>query len=802
MMNANAIWLDGGPVGSGSYRMRPQIPCLLLLLVLLQEAALGDVPGSTDCNVSATGEQCPQAPNSAQARALTPQANELEGIVITADKRPEDIKEVPVSVTVLSGAALESQKIENYDDLARVVPGLAVNDAGAPNLTRLTLRGISSATGTATVGIYLDDISLTIPNLFFTGTTLPQLFDLQDAEILRGPQGTLYGASSLGGTIRFTSVAPRMNTFEGSVRTDLADTNAAGFDYLVQGVMNAPLIEDKMALRIGVQSSDDAGYVNRIGAAGAVYKGVNDDRTTSGRATLLIEPTQDLTIKPALLWQMFSTDGTDAFDLALPPHEQQKLTGEPDTDRLLVPSLTIDAGLHEVSLISVTSYVSRTNDRIQDGQAYNSEYLASVLDPDYGSTFDAIGALPGPYSNKVSSRQWSEELRLRSNSTIQAGRPYEWQIGVYYFDQNIRTLDDEYVTGLATTLEDLFPGQDPSTVLGAPLVNDELGYFHYHNLQREEAIFGEGSYELLTGLKATFGFRQSFAHTEYNLLEGGWLALGLPAAYSKGDTEQPFTPKVALTYDLNQDATVYATAAKGFRLGGAGAPLPSSCAASLSSYGLSGADNSYGPDSLWSYEGGAKLRLFGDRLSVNADGFYIDWSNIQQSLYLPSCGYEATVNAGDARSYGGELETTLHVTRNLSLGFNGSVDDAKITQAAPGTGASDGDWLLGVPKYNFSVDVDDRYPITPALRGYFHTDIDRVGDSYGSFDITDPDYSRSAYTTVNMNLGVEAERYDLSIFARNLLNNDTIIQRPALLFINQGVTIRPRTVGLSLRAKF
>ncbi len=778
-MKSNNSCLDGDGAGAHGYRKGRRRLALALLAGALQSVAHAQSPAGDASDT--TG---------------------LQEIVVSAEKRSEDIKEVPVSITVLTGDALESQKIENYDDLAREVPGLSVSDTGAPNLTRLTLRGVSSGQGTATVGIYLDDISLTIPNLFFTGATLPQLFDLQDAEVLRGPQGTLYGASSLGGTIRFTSNAPKTDVFEGSARIDLAQTDAAGFDYLVQGVLNAPLIEDKMALRLDLQRSDDAGYVDRIGEPGTFYKGVNDDRTTSGRATLLIDALPGLTIKPALLWQMFSTDGTDAFDLALPRYQQQKLSGEPDTDRLLVPSLTVDLDLQQVDLVSVTSYVSRANNRIQDGQVYNSEFIASVLDPTFGSTFDALAALPGPYYNDVLAQQWSEELRLRSNSMQQTGKPYEWQVGLYYFDQNVRTLDDEYVTGLSATLQNLFPGQSPSAVIGAPLVNDELGYFHYHNLQRENAIFGEGSYELLPGLKATFGFRQSFAHTGYDLSEGGWLAAGLPATYSKGDTERPFTPKAALTYDVAPEATVYAVAEKGFRLGGAGAPLPSSCAASLSSYGVSGATNSYGPDSLWSYEGGAKMRLFGNRLSVNADGFYIAWRNIQQSLFLPSCGYAATVNAGDARSYGAEIETTLRLTQHWSVGFNGSMDDAKVTKAAPGTGASDGDWLIGVPEYNFSADLDGRQPITSALSAYFHTDVDRVGPSYGSFDNTNPDYSRPAYTTVNINLGVATGRYDVSLFARNLFNDDTIIQRPALLFINQGIIIRPRTVGLSVRATF
>jgi iron complex outermembrane recepter protein len=774
MMTTNT-WLDG----VCSSRLRYQLPCVMLAVGMLQGVGQAQVPASDPAD--------------------TPQ---LQEVVVTAQKRSEGIKEIPLSVTVLSGSALENQKIENYDDLARAVPGLAVSDAGAPNLSRLTLRGVSSSQGTATVGVYLDDISLTIPNLFFTGATLPQLFDLQDVEVLRGPQGTLYGASSLGGTIRFTSNAPKLDAFEGSARLDLANTHGAGFDYLAQAVLNVPLIDNKVALRINVQRNDDAGYVDRIGSDGAIFSAVNDDRTTAARATLLIAPTDGLTIKPALLWQSFETNGTDAFDLSLPRYQQQKLSAEPDTDKLLVPSLSVNADLGAVELVSVSSYVRRTNNRVQDGQVYNSGFVAYVVDPTIGPAFDAIAALPGPYSNDVLAQQWSQELRLRSKSMQQAGRPYEWQVGLYYLNQNVGTLDDEYVSGLGSTLTQLFPGQAPADVLGAPLVNDELGYFHYHNRQRETAIFGEGSYEVLPALKATLGFRQSIAHTDYDISEGGWLALGLPATYSKGGTEHPFIPKVALTYDLSDQATVYAVAAKGFRLGGAGAPLPSSCAESLSGYGISGADNSYRPDSLWSYEGGTKMRLLGNRLSINADAFYIDWSNIQQSLYLPSCGYAATINAGNARSYGSELETSLQVTKDWSVGFSGSIDNAKITKAAPGTGSSDGDWLLGVPKYNFAVSLDGHHRLADELRGYFHTDIDRVGGSFGSFDDTSADFARPAYTTVNMNLGIATGRFDVSVFARNLLNDNTIIQRPALLFINQGIIQRPRTIGVSLRASF
>lgn len=723
-------------------------------------------------------------------------------IVVTAQKRAEDIKNVPLSVSVLGGNALAQQKVADYQDLGRIVPGLAVTNSGASSLSRLSLRGISSDQGTSTVGVYLEDISLTIPNLFFTGSSMPALFDIGHVEVLRGPQGTLFGASSLGGAIRFIPNKPKLDQFEGEVRADVSDTRHAGTNYLGGAVVNIPIVNDKVALRVGIQRTEDKGYVNRYDADGVRHDQIGTERNTAVRAHLLIQPDDTLSIEPGLLWQESKSNGTGIFQIAdLPDYRQDKISPERVVDRLLVPSLTINKDISNIQLTSVTSYVRRVNKRVMDGQIYNSEYIGYALDPDFGTTYDRIAALPGPYSNDVVARQFSQEFRIGSDSMEKTGSRFEWQAGAYYFKQRIRTLDDEYVTGLGDVLLDIYD-QDPSVVLGAPLVNDELGYFHYTSRSREFALFAQLSYELLPKLKLTVGGRQSWAKHSLSTTQGGWLALGLPTDYRKEETEKPFIPKFSLSYDAGREATFYATIAKGYRLGGENQPLPESCSTSLSEYGMTSGASSYKADSLWSYEAGAKLRLLNNRLNVNASGFYVDWSNIQQRMPLSSCGYVTTVNAGSARSYGGEVEITARVSSALTLNLSGSLTNAKISDAAAGSGTADGQWLLYVPRSNLTLGADYERPLTDELDFHAHVDFNRTGSSHGSYQVTNSDYERPSYSVVNLNVGLTKGAFDLSLFARNLFDNDTVIQRPTQLFIRQGLRVRPRTVGVSGTFKF
>jgi iron complex outermembrane receptor protein len=742
-------------------------------------AAPGPVVNATEANPAAAGE-----------------------IIVTAQKRREDVKNVPLSISVLGGGALEQQRVVDFQDLGRIVPGLAVTNTGASSLSRLSLRGIASDQGTSTVGVYLEDISLTIPNLFFTGATLPELFDIDHVEVLRGPQGTLFGASSLGGAIRFIPSKPKLDRVEGEISGDISKTKRAGTNYSVRGVINLPIVNDMIALRVGAVRRDDSGFVTRYDGAGEAHGDVGGERSTSVRATLLIEPDDTLSIEPALLWQKVNNNGTSIFQIStLPDYRQDKVTAEKIRDKLIVPSLTIRKDFGALNLTSVTSYVQRDNNRRMDGQIYNSEFVASVVDPTFGNNYDTIAGLPGPYDNNVRAKQFSQEIRLGSPSTEESGGRFEWQVGGYYFRQNIRTLDDEYVTGLGSALRTLYP-QDPAAILGAPLNNDVLGFFHYTNRSREYALFAQASFLVLPKLKLTVGGRQSWARYGYDISEGGFLALGTPATDHRTGKEQPFIPKASLSYEASRQATVYATVSKGYRLGGVNSPLPTSCGTSLQQFGITSTDGIYDSDSLWSYEGGAKLRLFNNRLSINASGFYIDWSSIQQRLSLNSCGYVTTVNAGDARSYGGEAEITARVTNDLTLTLSGAVNDAKLSDAAAGTGAASGQYLPFVPRYNFSAAADYTRTLGDDLAVHAHGDVNQTGKSNGTFRTTDADYRRPAYTVVNVNIGASTGPIDVSVFVRNLLNNDKIIQRPSALFTRQGLIVRPRTAGVSATYKF
>jgi outer membrane receptor protein involved in Fe transport len=723
-------------------------------------------------------------------------------IVVTAQKRSEDIKDVPLGISVIGGATLDTQKITNYEDLGRLVPSLSVTNKGGSNLSRLTLRGVASDQGSATVGVYLDEISLTIPNLFFTGATLPSLFDLDHVEVLRGPQGTLYGASSMGGTIRFISKKPKLDAVEGEVRGDLSKTRHGGGNYLAQAIVNMPIVADRLAMRIGVQRSDDSGFVDRIGKAGHVFKGVNDQRNTTVRAALLYRPSETLTFEPAILRQEAKSSGVSLFDSAsLPRYVQNKLSKEYNNDTLTVPSLTVKADLGHLNLTSVTSYLRRINKRSIDAQIYDSEYFGFILDPDFGSTFSRIAALEGVFLNNVYAEQWTQEIRLGSRSIKESGNPFEWQIGGYFSDQTIYSTDDEFVYGLGDAVRDIF-GAEPEAVLGAPADNDSVGYFHYNDSIREFAIFTEGSLRVTDKFRATVGLRQSFAKIHYTIVEGGILALGTPPEKERNAKSSPFTPKFALSYEASHQTTLYASAAKGFRFGGNSAPLPTTCGASVAELGLVGDGETYASDSLWSYEAGIKFRTPNSRLKVNMSGYYIDWKNIQQRISLPSCGYVTVVNAGDARSYGGELEVQAQLTDSLGIGISAALVDARVTHAFPGTGARDGQRLIGVPAASFSGNWYYRRPLSATLDGYAQLQLSWTGKSRGSFNDADSDYRRPDYTVVNLVAGVETARFGLSLFARNLLNENKVIQSPSVVFVRQGLTLRPRTIGISANMKF
>lgn len=727
----------------------------------------------------------------------------LETIMVTAQKRSENIKDVPLSVSVIGGGQLEEQHTVDYTDLAREVPGLSFSNEGGSGLNHITLRGVSSSTGASTVGMYLDDVSITMPNMYSVGATEPKFFDLDHVEVLRGPQGTLYGSSSMGGTIRFMTNQPELDTYSGYTYGELSGTEHGSVNYEAQGVANVPLVEGKAALRVGIDETFDSGYIDHVSQSGTVDDaGTNAERSLVLHAAVKLKPNDDLTITPSLFFQRTNLDDTSVFYTDLPKFEQDKLVREKGRDQLIAPSLTIDYDLHWADLTSVTGYFQRKFKRVLDGTAYNSEYLASILDSEYGTDNSAVAKIPGPVYNTPSAIQYSQELRLASKSSEETGRPYAWLGGLYFADQYVKMTDYEYMPGLGSTLESLY-GESASDVLGVPLTNDEVANYVVSTHVRQYAMFGEASYNLTDALKFTAGLRYLVASTDLNVQESGYFAEGLPSTYGSSNDNYALTPKFAVSYAVTDTTTAYANAVKGFRLGSPNEPVPTGiCGSDLAALGLSSAPTSYGPDSLWSYELGAKAGMLNNRVTVNGALYYIDWKNVQQSITLPTCGNAFTANAGSARSYGGELEVSARITHDLSVAVSAGTTNATLTSVSSGTGASVGEKLIGVPEWTGTIAADYRRSLTDRIEGFIRSDWDLVGPSHGSFSTSSTDYERPAYNVLNGSMGINFDNYEISLFVKNLLNEDKIIQRPALLFVSEGYTVRPLTVGASLRIDF
>ncbi|HVN42414.1 MAG TPA: TonB-dependent receptor plug domain-containing protein, partial [Steroidobacteraceae bacterium] len=341
--------------------------------------------------------------------------NALAEIVVTAQKTSESLSSVPISISALTGAALEEQHITDYADLSRAVPNLSFTSFGGPGQANIEIRGISSQAGSATTGIYLDDVPINILNIYSAGATEPRFFDIDRVEVLRGPQGTIYGASSMGGTLHFVSRQPDLNGFSGDVHSTLGGTEGGGLNYEADSVVNLPLVEGKAALRIGALYDRESGWIDRVSPAGQVVaKKINDADTTVIRATLELRPTDELTVTPAAFLQRVTTGGQDLFGLALPQFQSPALVAETGRDEYAITSLTVKYDLGWADATSITGYFWRTDDRLIDGTFYDSVYLGEILQQQYGYGGAAIGALPAPAKFDTNVNQLHEELRLSS----------------------------------------------------------------------------------------------------------------------------------------------------------------------------------------------------------------------------------------------------------------------------------------------------------------------------------------------------------------------------------------------------
>lgn len=743
----------------------------------------------------------------AQTAAPAPAGLELAEVVVTAERRSETVQSTPISVTAITGEDIQQRGSPTLADVAAGVPGVSLRSAG-PGINEYEMRGLSSSGGSSpTVGFYLDETPLTAPAAAQWGKVVidPDLYDVDRIEILRGPQGTLYGSGSMGGTIKIIPKSADVKAFDASADVQGSGTQGGGANGRASAMLNVPLT-DQFAIRLATTASYTSGWIDRIvvgdfptllsaSTRGDVldapvekkYSDVNFTREITARLSAVYQPTDALSITPLLLYQEAKSGGESTFD-SVPgtlAHYQPFDIAEPSTDRVRLASLVGKYDFSSFGLVLSLSDWKRQLDIRQD----QSENLAYFFTPD-GEVYPPVGTGGSAIYEGDLLSQFSAELRVVSNAT----GPWQWVGGVFYSSFNTTWNVDANVPGSAAAFGS----------------SNELTWTQPQYV-KQKALFGDISYEFAAKLKLSFGARYFSYDDVLQTVQSGWVSLTGSDAVSSAThshEESGFNPKGTVSYEPTPDFTAFATVAKGFRPGGGNAPLPiagpSSCLPSLAALGLNAAPTFYNSDSVVSYELGEKLRVLDRRVTLNASVYHIDWSGVQQTVVLPSCGYPFTGNEGKATVDGVEFEGVY----NLGAGWNASTNvayaKAQLAEDVPSTGGHKGDELQDTPEWTGSAGLNKTQGIGHGLTLTGRLDATFVGNRV---DVTYARNELPSYTLANARLKLDTGKWSGALYVDNLLNKVASINNPTSLSVNVPTfnrvdTNQPRTIGLEVHYNY
>ncbi len=753
------------------------------------------------------------APVLAQTAPAGNQAQTVNEIVVTATRHAESLSKVSASVVALNEKALDVRGIKGIDQISQMTPGVTLNPNGFGTQSDISIRGIDSQVGAATTGIYIDDTPIQTRVVGYSATnSYPLVFDLDRVEVLRGPQGTLFGAGSEGGTIRFITPQPSLTKYSVYARTEVAGTDGGDASYEGGVAVGGPIVEDKLGFRVSLWDRHDGGYVDRKdanpqpGFDAPVYRNANWSDTQVGRVALAWAPIDHLTITPSLFYQNRYVNDIGTFWEGLSEPGAGKFVNgqpgrQPDHDHFILPAVNIQYDLGPVTVISNSSMYQRRDRLIDDYStlnpaifsAYNAPgyYFAGpnwVPNPNNPTQLDTGYNSPTVMLNKQT--VWTEELRLQSSNPESR---LTWTTGLFISESRQKS----YENIIDPSFAELF-GAPVGTPVG--LINNIYSLVGSgEGIDKQFAGFGEASYHITDKLKVTAGLRVAAASfSGQSFAEGPFVGATTIQPSSK-ISETPVTPKAGLSYQMDDNNLFYFSAAKGYRIGGTNAPLSSSCIAtnpdgspalgSLGAQGYSQAPQTYASDNVWSYELGAKSKFFDRRLEIDASVYHIEWSNIQQLVYFSVCGQQFVDNLGQAESNGFDLQFEAHPAHGLT--FDGSVGYGDATYSKtinkdPGVAlnvVTKGDHLDTNP-FSGTLGITYERPVLGDRNGYAR--LDYTYHSKGLINpVTDPQnggYDPAALPApptnlVNLRSGVRWSGYDVSLFIDNLTNADPHLTR-------------------------
>jgi outer membrane receptor protein involved in Fe transport len=709
---------------------------------------------------------------------------QIADIVVTARKTTERLQDTPMSIAVITADAIQRTGATTLEDLGRETPGLTIVSA-APGQNAITLRGLS---GNNTVGFYLDDTPLSIgignavqPTNFDMD---PALFDLDRVEVLRGPQGSLYGASSFGGTVRYITNQPNLTEEHVTAKVTASDTDGGGPNEEVDALINQPLIPGVVAVRAMAFDRNYSGYIDRYPTdpnnylavlPGPVDKDINTEQTFGGRIALEAKPTDEFSATLAAYYQHMDLGAPFTFDA--PPGSfsdpiQSRLVSEPSTDQVSLYTLTLQEDVHPVHVTSSTSYMDR--------YVFNAEDDSKDL-----SYFFPQGAVyPSTMYAEAGNHDFVEELRASGDEG-----PVHGVVGLFY----------AHAVSYGT-LNWPTPPQYEAAFGTEPV------YYNWNDfLDVQKAAFGELNIDLAPGLQATIGdrlYRQSQRYGVYinGIFNGGVVT---PASSHTSDASGT-TPKYGLSYHISPDVLTYATVSKGYREGGPLFPFPSICAGDLAALGLTSPPTAYKPDTIWNYELGTKTEWLDHRLVLNGDVYYIDWTNIQQNITLPTCGENFVGNFGTAASKGTEFEMNYDPIRALKLTLSFSYNEAKLTSTIPGAAGQAGETLEYAPRWMGATSAQYTHELTADTSAYLRGDFNTTSRENTSYNPQSIYYNIAGYSLLNLRLGVKHAAWTGGLFVSNALDRHAETELP----LSNGVDLptqrrialnRPRTIGLDIR---
>ncbi|MCF8473934.1 MAG: TonB-dependent receptor [Emcibacter sp.] len=741
----------------------------------------------------------------------------LEEIVITASKKEQTVQEAGMAVTAIGAQDLERMGVNSFADFAVRIPNLGFGNEsdGRFNANSPTIRGVF---GDNTTGFYIDDTPM-------PASIQPRVIDVARVEVLRGPQGSLYGARSMGGTIRLITQQPEFNEATGAAHATLSTVKEGDINWSFDTSINIPVVDDKLAVRMTAYVGQNSGVFDRVyqptwvnaqteevvdntAPAFDVNKNVDDETYGGFQVSAKAQIAENVTFTPRVMYQKIDADGLPFADNEPGNFTQTRFfdTEEPGSDRWWLVGGTLNWDLDKGTITSSTSYFDRFLDEREEEHTFLHWLFNNVI----GIPLDP---LESPLDENERYKSFVHETRYTSNYD----GPLQLTGGVFYQRTKNRLRYDP--PALQPGLNDAIdaataPGVAADCVDGFCLTTPDL-IFVSDNLfnTREYAVFGEVTFEISEKISITGGGRWSKTETDAVIDSDGFANSGQSHVDGK-TSEKRFNPKILLQANVNENVDLYASASKGYRIGGVNGNVPEElCSAELDDLagpGLAAHDafreahKGFNSDSLWSYEGGMKSSLADNRVSLNVAGYFIKWDGIIQQNRL-GCGFQYMANAGKAESKGFEIELLAApidgLTLNASLGYT----DAKITDAGGTPGISVGDKIQGVPNWTVSASGEYVFPVGNEMDGLIRADFNHYGRSYSTNN--GDQRLRPAWTALNLRAGVMKGDWEIALFVDNVTNaHANLADSRSIAAETPGrprlVTNRPRTIGIDARTHF